>query len=1026
MPTTKEKTKGFKPVRLFKVTKELNVVTDKIVTFLEENGYEDDFTGESVTDRVTSEEAYLALKEEFASDAEAAERLAELRATQDEEEPTDRDEVASIGADEEEDALQEEAPAADEEPSAAEEEEAQTREAQADGAPHGKEESEAQPEAAAKQQEAPADEASLEKEPTAEASAEEKASTEEKEAAEDQQTQEAAEATAAAAAEDDSDEMAAHGEAETAPSEPADDSASEAEAEGAPSVEATGEHAAASEETGETAPAEEEVEATADEAATEATEAETTAEADADSADDPEAEAPTTSAEGETPGEAAEGEAAAEGKTAAKGGDEVLRGDRHKLKGASVVGKVDLSKFKRRKRKRKEKKKEKKKARQRSRDKGKKKGGGKKKKKKKKNRGGGPEEEDIEERLQETLRELEQNASRERQRRRQRRRERHAAEREAERQRRKERENILRVTEYVSTGELANLMDEQVNDVISTLFEAGLMVSINQRLDAETIDLVASEYGYEVEFTGDFAGMQDIEVEEDEEEDLVPRAPVVTVMGHVDHGKTSLLDFVRKENVVGGETGGITQHIGAYKVRIDSNDELTFLDTPGHEAFTAMRARGARATDVVVLVVAADDAVMPQTREAINHAQAADVPIVVAINKMDLPEADEQRVMQQLAEENVLVEQYGGEVQCALVSAETGEGIDDLLEKVVLESELHELRANPERVGSGVVIESHLEKGRGNVVTALIKNGTLRIGDAFVAGIHSGRVRAMFNEKDQRIEKVGPSEPALILGSNGGPEVGDQFVVFEDESEARDVAQQRQQIHREQRLRQKSHITLDEIGRRLALGEFHELNLVIKGDVSGSVEALSDALLELRTEEVTVNVVHSGAGAITESDVMLAAASDAVIVGFQVRPTTGARALAKQEEIDIRTYSVIYDAIEEVRDALEGMLSPEKREETVGSAEVRQTFQVPGVGTVAGCRVTEGRIHRNDRIRVVRDGVVVYEGRLGSLKHHQDDVREIQSGYEGGLSVENFDDIKIGDELETYRIEEIARTLEEV
>ena len=1003
-------------MRLFKVTRELSVVTDKIVAFLKENGYEDDFTGDGMTDRITSEEAYLALKEGFAEDVEAAERLAELRAEQDEEEPPDRDEVASISAEEQEaEAAAEEAPEAssgdgtraepeptvEAEAAPAEDEAAEVAEEEAavvetpdetDGVPAGEAHEGAAEEVTAETPEEPSAAADEEAASQAPAEALEEAAAPDT-AASDTDAPETAEDESQPASE--TEEASETGEA-----------GEQAEASAEPSVEAA------------PAEAETEAEAPADAAAPEADapargEGEVEAQAEPPAADE---------AEDTLPSEG--GAAPAEGEAAEEGADEVLRGDRHKLKGASVVGKVDLSKFKRRKRKRKEKKKKKKEARQRSRDKGKKKSGGKKKKKKKKNRA--PDEQDIEETLQETLRELEQNASRERQRRRQRRRERHAREREAERQRRKERENILRVTEYVSTGELANLMDEPVNDVISTLFDAGLMVSINQRLDAETIDLVADEYGYEVEFTAEFGGVEDIEVEEDEEEDLVPRAPVVTVMGHVDHGKTSLLDYVRKENVVGGEAGGITQHIGAYKVGLDSGDEVTFLDTPGHEAFTAMRARGARATDVVILVVAADDAVMPQTREAINHAQAADVPIVVAINKMDLPEADEQRVMQQLAEENVLVEQYGGEVQCALVSAETGEGIDDLLEKVALESELHELRANPERVGSGVVIESHLEKGRGNVVTALIKNGTLRIGDAFVAGIHSGRVRAMFNEKDQRIEEVGPSEPALILGSNGGPEVGDQFVVFEDESEARDVAQQRQQIHREQRLRQKSHITLDEIGRRLALGEFHELNLVIKGDVSGSVEALSDALLELRTEEVTVNVVHSGAGAITESDVMLAAASDAVIVGFQVRPTTGARSLAKQEEIDIRTYSVIYDAIEEVRDALEGMLSPEKREETVGSAEVRQTFQVPGVGTVAGCRVTEGRIHRNDRIRVVRDGVVVYEGRLGSLKHHKDDVREIQSGYECGLSIENFDDIKIGDELETYRIEEIARTLEEV
>ena len=1010
--TTKEKT-DFKPVRLFKLAKDLGVVTDKIVSFLKENDYGDALSGRGPIAKVNSEEAYLAIREEFASDAEAAARLRELRVEQSEEEAPDRDEVAAIGA-EEEGEVEEEVPAEEAEHVPDEADRAERDVAEEDAAEEAEEETAptAETEAAlsgdgavteAPADEAPADEAPADEAPAdqeQEAPAEEPAG--EDAVAEDTREAEQPASEVPAAPEEAAVETSIEEDVQAEPeaeSLPAEDTPPEAE-EPAPVVEAEDVPGVESEATLEEIP-----------------EAEEAAEAEPAASDET-----TDSPEAEQAGAAKAEGAEAEGEEAAAEDDtsETIRADRHKLRGASVVGKVDLSKFKRRKRKRKKKSKEKKKSKQRSRDKGKKKKGGRKRKKGRK-----PDEQDAEERLQETLRDLEQNASRARQRRRQRRRERHAAEREAEAERRKARENILRVTEYVSTGELANLMGEPVNDVISTLFEAGMMVSINQRLDADAIDFVADEYGYEVEFTTDF-GVQEIEVEEDLEEDLVPRAPVVTVMGHVDHGKTSLLDYVRKENVVSGEAGGITQHIGAYQVTIESGDEVTFLDTPGHEAFTAMRARGAKATDVVILVVAADDAVMPQTREAINHAQAADVPLVVAINKMDLPEADEQRVMQQLSEENVLVEQYGGEVQCALVSAETGDGIDDLLEKVVLESELHDLKANPNRVGSGVVIESHLEKGRGNVVTALIKNGTLRVGDPFIAGIHSGRVRAMFNEHDQRVEEVGPSEPALVLGSNGSPEVGDQFVVFEDESEARDIAQQRQQIHREQRLRQKKHVTLDEIGRRLALGEFHELNLVIKGDVSGSVEALSDALMELRTEEVAVNVVHSGAGAVTESDVMLAAASDAVIIAFQVRPTPGARGLAKQEEIDIRTYSVIYSAIEEVRDALEGMLAPEEREETLGHAEVRQTFKVPDVGTVAGCRVTDGRINRNDKIRVVRDGVVTYEGRLGSLKHHQDDVREIQNGYECGLSVENFDDIKVGDELETYRIEEIARTLEEV
>jgi translation initiation factor IF-2 len=456
----------------------------------------------------------------------------------------------------------------------------------------------------------------------------------------------------------------------------------------------------------------------------------------------------------------------------------------------------------------------------------------------------------------------------------------------------------------------------------------------------------------------------------------------------------------------------------------DLDGDITFLDTPGHEAFTAMRARGAKATDVVILVVAADDSVMPQTVEAINHAQAAEVPIVVAINKMDKPEADEQRVMQELSEHNVLVEQYGGKVQCSMVSAKTGEGINDLLEKVMLQSELLELKANPNRLANGIVIESRKEKGRGTVVTVLVQNGTLEVGDPFVAGVHSGRVRAMFDERDNRVDGVGPSMPALVLGANGQPEVGDQFVAMEDESEAREIATERQQIHREQELRRKSQVSLEQVSRKMAEGEFQELNLIVKADVGGSVEALADALLKLKTDEVAVSIIHSGVGAITESDVMLARASDAVIIGFQVRPTPGAREAAEQEEVDIHTYSIIYDAIEDVRDALEGLLSPERHEETLGTAEVREIFKVPDVGTVAGSYVLEGEISRNHRIRVVREGVVVYEGRIGSLKRYQDDVKTVQSGYECGISVENFNDIKVGDNLESYKIVEEKRTLE--
>ncbi|HEX7070371.1 MAG TPA: translation initiation factor IF-2, partial [Rhodothermales bacterium] len=643
--------------------------------------------------------------------------------------------------------------------------------------------------------------------------------------------------------------------------------------------------------------------------------------------------------------------------------------------------------------------------------------------KKKKKRGPAVDEADVTQTLQETLRELEQGASRMRQRRRRQRRDERAAQRQTDAEREEAESTRLRVTEFVSTGELANLMDVPVSELIRTLFSAGMMVSINQRLDADTISFLADEYGMEVEFIKEF-GTDDIILEEDRPEDLQPRAPVVTVMGHVDHGKTSLLDYIRRANVVAGEAGGITQHIGAYHVVTDDNRTMTFLDTPGHEAFTAMRARGAQATDVVILVVAADDAVMPQTIEAINHARAAEVPIVVAINKIDKPNANAQRVMQQLADQNVLVEQYGGKVQCALVSAHTGEGVQDLLDKVLLEAELQELKANPSRPADGIVIESRLEKGRGNVSTVLVQNGTLRVGDTFIAGIHSGRVRAMFDERENRIEEVGPARPALVLGFDGAAEVGDTFIVLRDEREAREIAQRRQQIHREQTLRQRKHITLDEIGRRLALGDFRELNLIIKADVGGSVEALADSLLKLSTSEVAVSIIHSGVGAITESDVMLASASDAVIIGFNVRPMAGARQLAEREEIDIRMYSIIYNAIEDVRDALEGLLSPEESERTIGAAEVRETFKVPKAGMVAGCYIVEGRIHRNDRIRIVRDGVVIYTGGIASLRRFKEDVREVTSGYECGISIENYNDLKVGDQIEAFEIVETKRTLE--
>jgi translation initiation factor IF-2 len=646
-----------------------------------------------------------------------------------------------------------------------------------------------------------------------------------------------------------------------------------------------------------------------------------------------------------------------------------------------------------------------------------------KKRKRKRKRDSGVDEDQIEQNIQETRERMKQGGARDRRReRRQQRRERHAERRRKREEKQQEEENVLELTEFVSAKELANLMEVEITDVIQTCMELGMMVSINQRLDADTITLIADEYGYEIDFISeqDYA---DVEIEQDSPEDLEPRAPVVTVMGHVDHGKTSLLDLIRRTNVVAGESGGITQHIGAYEVELDDDRAITFLDTPGHEAFTAMRARGAQVTDVVVLVVAADDAVMPQTIEAINHAQAAEVPIVVAINKMDKPEADAQRVMQQLADHNVLVEEYGGKVQASKVSAMTGDGVDDLLEKILLQAELLELQANPNREAVGTVVESRLEKGRGNVATVLVQNGTLRIGDTFVAGATSGRVRAMFDERDNSVEEAPPSTPVLVLGFDDSPDVGDQFVAMEEEAEAREIAQKRQQIKREQRLRQKRHVTLDEIGRRLALGDFQELNLVVKADVSGSVQALADALLELSTEEVQVNIIHSGVGAITESDVLLASASDAVIIGFQVRPMPGVRKLAEREEIDIRTYSVIYDAVEEVRVALEGLLAPEKSEEVNGVAEVREIFKVPKVGTVGGAYVLEGKIMRNDKIRVIRDGVVIYDGEISSLKRFQEDVKEVATGYECGISIDGYNDLKVEDHLEAYEVVETKRTL---
>jgi translation initiation factor IF-2 len=584
-------------------------------------------------------------------------------------------------------------------------------------------------------------------------------------------------------------------------------------------------------------------------------------------------------------------------------------------------------------------------------------------------------------------------------------------------------QKVLKVTEFVTVQELANMMDAQVTEIISACMSLGMMVSINQRLDAETLSIVAEEFGYTVEFVdSDIEETEEAEVEEDPSK-LIPRPPIVTVMGHVDHGKTSLLDYVRKENVIAGEAGGITQHIGAYNVELGDNKTITFLDTPGHEAFTAMRARGAQVTDLVIIVIAADDSVMPQTREAINHAQAAGVPMVFAFNKIDKPGANADKIREELSGMDILVEDWGGKYQAQEISAKNGQGIEDLLEKVLLEAELLELTANPEKLAVGTVIEASLDKGRGYVTNLLVESGTLRIGDMLVAGAHAGKVKAMFNERGQDIVEAGPATPVSILGFNGAPAAGDKFKTYEDEREAKQIANKREQLLREQGVRSQRHITLDEIGRRLALGDFQELNLIVKGDVDGSVEALSDSMLKLSTENIQVNVIHKSVGQISESDVLLASASDAIIVGFQVRPSSSARKIAEKEEIQIKLYSVIYDAIEEVKDAMQGMLKPKFEERIVCNIEVRETFKISKVGTIAGCYVLDGKINRKTDVRLIRDGVVKYSGRLGSLKRFKDDVKEVAAGYECGLNIEGYNDIKVGDIIEGYEQVEVEQKL---
>jgi len=579
-------------------------------------------------------------------------------------------------------------------------------------------------------------------------------------------------------------------------------------------------------------------------------------------------------------------------------------------------------------------------------------------------------------------------------------------------------DRTLKVTEFITVNELAALMDVSPTEVISACFSLGVMVTMNQRLEADILTLVADEFGYKIEFSD--ADLEDNSEEEaeDSEEDLLPRAPIVTVMGHVDHGKTSLLDYIRKTNVIAGESGGITQHIGAYSVQLENGRHITFLDTPGHEAFTAMRARGAQVTDVAIIVIAADDEVMPQTKEAISHAQAAGVPMIIALNKVDKPNANPDKIREQLSGLNILVEEWGGNVQAQEISAKFGNNVDLLLEKVLLQADLLDLKANPNKPASGVVIEASLDKGRGYVSTLLVQAGTLKVGDYVLAGKNHGKVKAMLDERGHNLQKVGPSTPVTILGLDGAPTAGDKFKVYEDEREAKSIANKREQLQREQTIRTKKHLTLDEIGRRIALGDFKELNIILKGDVDGSVEALTDMLQRLSTEEIQVNILHKGVGQITESDILLATASDAIVIGFNVRAGANAKDLAEKEEIEIRTYSVIYDAIDDVKEAMEGMLSPEIREQVVGNVEIREVFKISKVGSIAGCMVLSGKVTRNSKVRLLRDGIVKYDGELESLKRYKDDVKEVTKGYECGLNLKGYNDIEVGDLLEIY--EEVA------
>ncbi len=701
-----------------------------------------------------------------------------------------------------------------------------------------------------------------------------------------------------------------------------------------------------------------------------------------------------------------------------------------KLKGITTTGeKIDLNKFKKKTVKKEEKKDEEKTKKKKKRKRiSKEDKNGKDNKKNKKGSYKKPvekkevSEEEIQKQIKETLERLQGRGKSKRSKIKREIRQKRKEQAIAEQIKQEEESKILKVTEFITVSELANMMDVNVSEVIKACFSLGLMVTMNQRLDAETLSLVADEFGYDVKFIDAEEEIEEIE-ETDAEEDLQTRPPIVTIMGHVDHGKTSLLDYIRNANVVAGESGGITQHIGAYKVELDNGKQLTFIDTPGHEAFTAMRARGTKVTDVAVIVIAADDNIMPQTKEAISHAQAAGVPMIFAINKIDRPTANPDNIKQQLASMNLLIEDWGGKYQSQEISAKTGKGVKELLEKIVLEAEMLDLKANPNRNAIGTVLEAALDKGRGYVSDMLIQNGTLKVGDYILAGKYHGKVKAMYDERDNKVKEAPPATPVRVLGLDGAPTAGDRFKVYDDEREAKKIAQKRDQIIREQQLRAQKHITLDEIGRRIALGDFKELNLIIKGDVDGSVEALSDSLQKLSTENVNINIIHKAVGQITDSDVLLASASDAIIVGFNVRPSSSARQLAEQEQVQIKTYSIIYDVINDVKEAMEGMLSPEIKEEVTGTAEVRETFKVSKVGTVAGCMVTSGKIYNNSKVRVIREGIVIYDGELGSLKRYKDDVKEVSKGYECGLMVKNYNNLEIGDVIEAYQNYEVKRKL---